>query len=228
MSSPPFKLLRATSEDIPELTRLTYACFPTEIRELFMGCRSEADLPLITAKYARTLETDPHDVWLKVVDTATGKIAAGSNWKVFPNSGAPQVSDESVGDWVEGQLKQDTVEMMRLLNDARREANPGPHLCESEIVPNASAHPRGLLSANAVAFADLHICFTDANYRRKGLGALMMKWGCDLADLLSLPAWIEASTEGNFLYKKFGFYDFAPMASGRGGFSMKRDVKKEA
>lgn len=36
----------------------------------------------------------------------------------------------------------------------------------------------------------------------------MMRWGCELADLLFLPAWVEASPEGNFLYKKFGFCDF--------------------
>jgi len=35
----------------------------------------------------------------------------------------------------------------------------------------------------------------------------MLQWGCDLADHLALPAYIEASTEGNFLYKRFGFYD---------------------
>lgn len=34
-----------------------------------------------------------------------------------------------------------------------------------------------------------------------------MRWGCELADLLFIPAWIEASAEGNFLYKRFGFYD---------------------
>lgn len=36
----------------------------------------------------------------------------------------------------------------------------------------------------------------------------MMRWGCELADLLFLPAWVEASPEGNFLYEKFGFCDF--------------------
>ena len=37
---------------------------------------------------------------------------------------------------------------------------------------------------------------------------MMLKWGCDLADALFLPGWIEASAEGNFLYKTFGFYDY--------------------
>lgn len=35
----------------------------------------------------------------------------------------------------------------------------------------------------------------------------MMQWGCDLADILSVPAWIEASAEGKALYQVHGFVD---------------------
>lgn len=35
----------------------------------------------------------------------------------------------------------------------------------------------------------------------------MMQWGCDLADVLALPAWIEASSAGNALYQIYGFVD---------------------
>lgn len=62
--------------------------------------------------------------------------------------------------------------------------------------------------ADIVKYGDLHICFTSPEYRRAGAGSKMMRWGCELADLLFLPAWVEASPEGNFLYKKFGFCDF--------------------
>lgn len=37
---------------------------------------------------------------------------------------------------------------------------------------------------------------------------MMMQWGVDVADSFCLPAWIEASPEGNFLYKRFGFRDY--------------------
>ena len=36
----------------------------------------------------------------------------------------------------------------------------------------------------------------------------MMQWGVDVADSFGLSGWIEASPEGNFLYKRFGFCDF--------------------
>ena len=54
---------------------------------------------------------------------------------------------------------------------------------------------------------DLHILFTSPEHCRQGIASMMMRWGCELADLLFLPAWIEASPEGNFLYRKFGFAD---------------------
>ena len=53
----------------------------------------------------------------------------------------------------------------------------------------------------------------------------MMQYGCDLADQLFLPGWIEASDEGNFLYKTFGFYNFEKIGGELGGTNMKRDAR---
>lgn len=36
----------------------------------------------------------------------------------------------------------------------------------------------------------------------------MMQWGVDVADSLCLPGWIEASPEGNFLYRRYGFENY--------------------
>lgn len=54
---------------------------------------------------------------------------------------------------------------------------------------------------------------------------MMLKWGCDVADLLGLAGWIEASEEGNFLYKVHGFYDHSKIESEIEGINMKRDAK---
>lgn len=54
----------------------------------------------------------------------------------------------------------------------------------------------------------------------------MMQWGCDLADQLFLPCWIEASPEGNHLYKVFGFYDYGVIPAFDGAATMKRDARK--
>ena len=93
-----------------------------------MGCKSEADLPLITTKNLRDRERDPHDVWIKVVDSTTGKIVAASNWKVFLNSGAPNESDEVPPEWLEGEVLEKASKIMSVWNEARRKENPGPHI----------------------------------------------------------------------------------------------------
>ena len=51
----------------------------------------------------------------------------------------------------------------------------------------------------------------------------MMKWGCDLADQLFLPGWVEASKEGSALYRTFGFSDYEILEEPLPGVNMKRD-----
>ena len=54
---------------------------------------------------------------------------------------------------------------------------------------------------------------------------MMLQWGCSVADALQLPGWIEASEEGNHLYKTFGFYDFESIKAGDlGGTNMRRNI----
>ena len=83
---------------------------------------------------------------------------------------------------------------------------------------------------NADVGLDLHICFTSEHYRRRGAGGMMLQWGCDLADLLGLPGWIEASKDGNQLYKTFGFSELGDFAADGDvtSVNMKRDAKAVA
>ena len=76
--------------------------------------------------------------------------------------------------------------------------------------------------------ADLRICYTDSEYRRRGAGGMMVKWGCSVADLLGLPGWIEATEEGNFLYKALGFYEYEKIEGEMPVVNMKRDVRTTA
>lgn len=55
---------------------------------------------------------------------------------------------------------------------------------------------------------------------------MMMQWGVDLMDSLFLPGWVEASPEGNALYKAFGFREFEKIgAAEMPGMSMIRAVR---
>ena len=55
---------------------------------------------------------------------------------------------------------------------------------------------------------------------------MMLQWGCDLADHLLLPSWVEASPTGNFLYRKYGYKDVDVKKGGdMAGSLMKREAK---
>lgn len=53
-----------------------------------------------------------------------------------------------------------------------------------------------------------------------------MQWGCDVADTLSIPAWIEASAEGNARYKGYGFVDVEKPTGLGEVISMRREPKE--
>ncbi|KAK8116092.1 hypothetical protein PG984_012594 [Apiospora sp. TS-2023a] len=206
MAQQRFTLTRATPANMDEVARLQYACFPQFIREAFMGCRSEADLPMVAERFRHDMETNVHDIWILARDPGSGTLAAASNWRVYLNGAAAQASDDEPMPWLAERGDKEALakarNIMGEMNAARKAANPD-------------------------GFLHLHICFTSPEYRRKGAGSLMMQWGCDLADQLALPGWIEASAEGNFLYKVHGFYDVGKMKDqgDMTGTFMKRDAR---
>ncbi|ROW00149.1 hypothetical protein VSDG_03581 [Cytospora chrysosperma] len=193
-----FSLTRATEADLPEICKLCWVCFPQIVRDLVMGCPTEEDLPKLVDHFGNMIREHHHAVWLKVVENSTGKIAAAALWKIYPNAGAPASGDELPPPWLVGETREKSKGLLDTMNAERRKANPD-------------------------GFLHLHICFTGPDYRRQGAARLLMQWGCDVADALSVPAWIEASTEGNPLYKCYGFFDVGEM-QGVGTF-MKREAK---
>ena len=75
---------------------------------------------------------------------------------------------------------------------------------------------------------DLHSCFTHPDFQKRGAGGMMMQWGCDLADQLFLPAWVEASPAGRFLYTKYGWEDYTYLKGELPSAVMMRKAKSSA
>jgi predicted N-acetyltransferase YhbS len=46
---------------------------------------------------------------------------------------------------------------------------------------------------------------THPDYRKRGAGSMLVKWGCDLADREGVAAYVDASSNGAPLYERFGF-----------------------
>lgn len=222
----PFTLSRATIADLSELTSIEYDCFPPFVRKIFLGCHTRAELPKIQEIYAEKMRSDRHDIWIKAVDRETGKIIAASNWKIHVNG----KSDGGIGDhpppWLEGDEFEKSKQICEQMEEVRRRSMPGPFVRMCCDITRLIYSYLAVISHINVR-PDLHICFTHSDYRRRGAGGLMLQWGCDLADQLGLPAWIEASEEGNLLYKAFGFYDFEKIEGELGGTNMIRDAKVE-
>ena len=94
-----------------------------------MGCSSEEDLPRLVEDFQQEMRNDPHVVWIKVVDKVSGRMIAASQWKVFPNF-APVSSDDQPAAWLVGETKEKAANMMQIMNERRRKANPGGSLRE--------------------------------------------------------------------------------------------------
>lgn len=131
MSSPaPFELVRVGVEDLDEIVELQYESFFPFVREIFMGCRTKADLPLITKVMKKALLEDPNDVWIGVKDKSTGKFIAAANWKVFVNGEGGVREADSPPDWLEGEEYERSKAVMGKFSAARLEAMPGPFICK--------------------------------------------------------------------------------------------------
>lgn len=51
----------------------------------------------------------------------------------------------------------------------------------------------------------MNILFTHPDYRRAGVGSLIINWGLEQADRLGLECFVEATKEGKPCYERFGF-----------------------
>ena len=84
MSTNNFILSRATEHDFAELINVEFDTFTDPvIQEAFMASDDSAGRESLLRQRLHVSRADPNDVWMKVVDRETGRIAGASNWKVF-------------------------------------------------------------------------------------------------------------------------------------------------
>ncbi|THW17963.1 hypothetical protein D6C78_03344 [Aureobasidium pullulans] len=206
-SGGPFILTRAhTSNDFDSIVALEFKTFTDpHLREIFMGPDTPDGHAYLSSFYQKTLHTNASDVWVKVEEKKTGKIVGASNWRVHMGSVPKhELAEEDLGwAWLE---------------------------CDGEKLNKVKGVITGIMGARKRLFTEpycqLHICFTDPDYQRRGIGSMMLQWGSDLADQLFLPSWVEASPAGNFLYRKFGYKDIEVNESGEmQGSTMRREAR---
>ncbi|THZ41565.1 hypothetical protein D6C90_05537 [Aureobasidium pullulans] len=206
-SGGPFILTRAhTPHDFDSIVALEFKTFTDpHLREIFMGPDTPDGHAHLSSFYQKTLHTNASDVWVKVEEKKTGKIVGASNWRVHMGSVPKhELAEEDLGwGWLE---------------------------CDEEKSNKVKGVIAGIMGVRKRLFTEpycqLHICFTDPDYQRRGIGSMMLQWGSDLADQLFLPSWVEASPAGNFLYRKFGYKDIEVNESGEmQGSTMRREAR---
>ncbi|GAB7355429.1 hypothetical protein MBLNU459_g5940t1 [Dothideomycetes sp. NU459] len=116
----PFALSVATLSDFPEISALHYHVVTSEVvRDCFMGPDTAKGREALANRYIKVLREDPDDVWIKVVDRSTGKIAAASNWKIL-QSLTPAVPLELEPSWF-AELEPDRAQRARAILEEVRE-----------------------------------------------------------------------------------------------------------
>ncbi|KAJ5627002.1 hypothetical protein N7528_004429 [Penicillium herquei] len=90
-------------------------------------------------------------------------------------------------------------------------------LCEA-FVTRGENNRRRIMGNTKHIFLDIIV--THPQYQRRGAASMLMKWGCDQADIKGLSVYLSASAEASALYTKFGFVDHG--LPGQGAIPMVR------
>ena len=65
----------------------------------------------------------------------------------------------------------------------------------------------GFVFVLLLMFLDLDMLCTHPDYRGRGAGSMLVRWGCEVADSKGAGAYIDATKAGAALYAKQGFVD---------------------
>ncbi|KAF6821338.1 GNAT family protein [Colletotrichum plurivorum] len=118
---------------------------------------------------------------LKCVDSETGEVVGMALWDVFLKERTPEEYKNPGVTWLQGEEKERAEELINPLCDMKAKLWAGRR------------------------HVYCHVIAVNPKHQRRGAGALLTKWGLDMADLAGLPVYLESSEEGFPLYKRLGF-----------------------
>ncbi|KAL1636566.1 hypothetical protein SLS56_001151 [Neofusicoccum ribis] len=179
---PSLHLSRATEVDIDALIDPLFAAFKgNDLRTMFFGhdtpeCRASAK-----QRIAASMAKGGQNVWLKVVDSETGRVIY-PNWVPDPSLTAASAASASI-DYLTGDDRAMAEAMLKNWMTRRARYMYG--------------HSHILLA----------LLFTDPRAQHLGAGSLQVQWGTALADQLLVPWYVEGTPAGHRLYAANGAAD---------------------
>ncbi|EKG20959.1 Protein of unknown function DUF1295 [Macrophomina phaseolina MS6] len=181
----PLLLSRASEEDMRQLVDLHYKVIQGPISDILIGYDTEECRQAAVHRWSQAMRHDPADLWLKVVDTETGRIVSTAHWKLYPTWVPFNTELPSLSWFPEGEERTLAEEIIHTFYANRAQRQHGtPHVLLNRL-------------------------YTDQEYQRRGCGAMLVRMGCDIADQMFVPAWVESSPIGQHLYSSFGFKEVA-------------------
>ena len=206
-----FKLTEVQDEsEFPAILELHRAAFERPFNKLWtllypeLGNSPDARAKALADGIARTIslhKTDPYSHWIKVTDTDSKRVVGAARWIIYTSNPfkGPLVVDCPW--WPEGERREFANICMRQFRSPRFEKMQRPHVCRCPSYP----HWQQVILSVDTSLLVLNICYTDPEYRRHGIGRLLMDWGVKRADQLDLIAYVDASDMGKPLYKTYNF-----------------------
>ena len=217
-------LSRIEPRDLDAIVPMMFESFSKiELANVFFGRKSPASYAYAKKTQLEGLLNDPADVFLKIEDldaeldvnvmddkgnmTSTERrkrIVCASNWKIFPTYVTPKEQQEAA----KGENQQTNGQISQIKEEAKKEPafsylETGQERIDAAVLMEdfLTRRRRECKEGHVLCF----LLFTDPEYQGRGCGRMMMQWGNDVADSLMLPCWIEASPEGELLYKQMGY-----------------------
>ncbi|EPE36377.1 Acyl-CoA N-acyltransferases (Nat) [Glarea lozoyensis ATCC 20868] len=181
----PFHLLPSSDTDMSRTFEIISTTFGNQhpyIEAVYPAHSTPEGRKRSTERLLAVKNTDPCCNFLKVVDTASGKIVAVAKWNIYDDH-IPEEADLD-GDWWENEEEKEFARVMY----------------REYLVPRRRAI--GELKGNVMC---LDLLTVDPEYQRRGVGRMLVQWGTLLADDIGLTAVVESTDPGRGLYESEGF-----------------------
>jgi hypothetical protein len=105
-------LSRVQEEDFDELLEVQFRAFAkVDIHTALFGKNTPEMRAITKEKFIKDMKEDPADCWMKLVDTATGKIVSAAQWKIYPTWAPHGEHEPFKADWFEGKEREAAEEM---------------------------------------------------------------------------------------------------------------------
>ncbi|CZR61111.1 uncharacterized protein PAC_11007 [Phialocephala subalpina] len=178
------KLLPCEPEDAAEILAGQVAAFSNPRQPFFFVLFPEDEEKEKAVK--RTLDwwlCDKTAKYMKVVDEETGAIVSAAKWCIYEE----QLTEEQMNDTlhVDWHSEADTNEwgeyLIHWVHSHRLQRTKGAPCCVLDMM---STHP---------------------DHRRRGAGAMLVKWGTEIADSMGVECFVEGTLAGRPLYESCGF-----------------------